>query len=68
MWLKNNPALANFGTYNDLILATASAANGTWEQLSAQLPVVPYEDSAFEVYLDCNGTTGWVNIDDWKIT
>lgn len=68
LWLKNNPALANFGTYNDLILATASAANGTWEQLSAQLPVVPYEDSAFEVYLDCNGTTGWVNIDDWKIT
>jgi len=68
LWLKNNPALANFGTYNDLILATASAANGTWEQLSAQLPVVPYEDSAFEVYLDCNGTTGWINIDDWKIT
>jgi hypothetical protein len=68
LWLKNNPALANFGTYNDLILATASAANGTWEQLSASLPVVPYEDSAFEVYVDCNGTSGWVNIDDWKIT
>lgn len=68
LWLKNNPALANFGTYDDLILATASSANGTWEQLSAQLPVVPYEDSAFEVYLDCNGTTGWVNVDDWKIT
>jgi hypothetical protein len=68
LWLKNNPALANFGTYNDLILATASAANGTWEQLSASLPVVPYEDSAFEVYVDCNGTTGWINIDDWKIT
>jgi len=68
LWLKNNPAFANFGTYNDLILATASAANGTWEQLSASLPVVPYEDSAFEVYVDCNGTSGWVNIDDWKIT
>ncbi len=68
LWLKNNPALANFGTYDDLILATASAANGTWEQLSASLPVVPYEDSAFEVYVDCNGSTGWVNIDDWKIT
>ena len=68
LWLKNNPALANFGTYDDLILATASAANGTWQQLSATLPVVPYEDSAFEVYVDCNGSTGWVNIDDWKIT
>jgi len=68
LFLKNNPALANFGSYDDLILATASAANGTWEQLSAQLPVVPYEDSAFEVYLTCNGTVGWVNIDDWKIS
>jgi len=68
LWLKNNPALANFETYDDIILATASSVNGTWEQLSSVLPVVPYEDSAFEVYLDCNGTTGWVNIDDWKIT
>jgi hypothetical protein len=68
LFLKNNPALANFGNYDDLILATASAANGTWEQLSAQLPVVPYEDSAFEVYLTCNGSTGWVNVDDWKIS
>ena len=68
LWLTNNPAIALFPSYDDIILATASAANGTWEQLSATLPVVPYEDTAFEVYLDCRGTTGWVNVDDWRVS
>ena len=68
LWLTNNPAIALFPSYNDIILATASAANGTWEQLSATLPVTPYEDTAFEVYLDCSGTTGWVNVDDWRVS
>lgn len=66
--LKNNQAVANFGTYDDIVLATASSSNGTWEQLSATLPVTPYEDTAFEVYLDCSGTTGWVNVDDWRVS
>jgi hypothetical protein len=66
--LKNNQAVANFGTYDDIVLATASSSNGTWEQLSSTLPVTPYEDTAFEVYLDCSGTTGWVNVDDWRIS
>jgi hypothetical protein len=68
LWLTNNPAIALFPSYDDIILATASAANGTWEQLSATLPVVPYEDTAFEVYLDCSGTIGWVNVDDWRVS
>jgi len=68
LWLKNNQAIANFGTYDDIILATASSSNGVWEQLSATLPITPYEDTAFEVYLDCSGTTGWVNVDDWRVS
>jgi hypothetical protein len=68
LWLRQNSALASFSNYDDIVLATASAANGTWEQLSATLPVIPYEDTAFEVYVDCNGTTGWVNIDDWRVS
>jgi hypothetical protein len=68
LWLTYNPAIALFPSYDDIILATASAANGTWEQLSATLPVVPYEDTAFEVYLDCRGTIGWVNVDDWRVS
>ncbi len=66
--LKNNQAIANFGTYDDIVLATASSSNGSWEQLSATLPVTPYEDTAFEVYLECSGTTGWVNVDDWRVS
>lgn len=68
LWMKNNPAIGNFGDYDDIILATGSSPNGTWENLSSIIPVIPYEDTAFEVYLDCSGTTGWVNVDDWKIT
>lgn len=68
LFLKNNQAIANFGTYDDIVLATASSSNGTWEQLSATLPVTPYEDTAFEVYLECSGTTGWVNVDDWRVS
>jgi len=68
LWLKNNQAIANFGTYDDIILATASGTNGVWEQLSATLPVISYEDTAFEVYLDCSGTSGWVNVDDWRVS
>jgi hypothetical protein len=66
--LKNNQSVANFGTYDDIVLATASSSNGSWEQLSATLPVTPYEDTAFEVYLECSGTTGWVNVDDWRVS
>jgi hypothetical protein len=68
LWMKNNPSIASFGNYDNVLLAACSSSNGTWEQLSATLPVVPYEDTAFEVYLDCSGTVGWVNVDDWKIT
>lgn len=68
LWIKNNPSIGNFGGYDDMVLATASSSNGIWENLSSTIPIIPYEDTAFEVYIDCSGTIGWVNVDDWKIT
>lgn len=60
--LKSNPGAGS--TYNsDITCATASAAAGSWETLSYTLPVAVTDNVAMEFYVDCDGTTGWVNID-----
>lgn len=47
----------------DIVIATASSANGSWEQVQGTTPTVDY-DCVLSFYVDCNGTVGWVNIDD----
>lgn len=59
--LRNNPEM---GISGDTVLATASAAAGTWEQLSATTPSAG-ADGVFELIVDCDGTAGWINVDDW---
>lgn len=49
------------------VIATASGAAGSWETLSGTLPA-PSMDCVYELYVDCDGTTGWINIDDWNTT
>jgi hypothetical protein len=59
---KANPA--NGTGLDDLVLATASAASsGEWEYISGTLPI-SIDNTAFEIVVDCDGTTGWVNVDD----
>ena len=41
--------------------------NGDWEILSYTTPAVS-NDCVLEFYIDCDGTTGWINIDDFKTT
>ena len=41
--------------------------NGQFETLSYTTPAVSH-DSVLEFYVDCDGTTGWINIDDLKTT
>jgi hypothetical protein len=41
--------------------------NGQFETLSYTTPAVNH-DSVLEFYVDCDGTTGWINIDDLKTT
>ena len=41
--------------------------DGTWETLSYTTPAVSH-DSVLEFYVDCDGNTGWINIDDFKTT
>lgn len=41
--------------------------NGQFETLSYTTPAVNH-DSVLEFYMDCDGTTGWINVDDFKTT
>jgi len=62
--LKAN-ASAHASAYNsDIVAATATnAANGAWETLSYTLPSAVTDNVGMEFYVDCDGTTGWVNVD-----
>lgn len=62
--VKRNDAL---GITADTVLDTMTAAVGTWEQLSGTTAAAT-DDGAFEVVVDCDGTTGWINVDDWAVS
>lgn len=49
--------------YNYTVLTTASGAAGSWETLSYSF--TPTNTGVYEFVVDCDGTTGWVNVDDW---
>ena len=68
LMLAYSPSVFNYTGQTDQVLATASAALGTWEQLTATIPYTAYNNGGFEVYVDCDGTAGWINVDDWSVT
>jgi hypothetical protein len=55
------------GYTSDTVLDTMTSAAGSWEQLSATTAAAS-QDGVFEVYVDCDGTAGWVNVDDWSVS
>jgi hypothetical protein len=57
---RANPAL---GQNNDVVLAAYSAGTGSWAQISGTTSTAT-DDGAWEIVIDCDGTTGWINIDD----
>lgn len=64
LMMRANPGA---GFNDDVVLATATAASdGTFEQLSSLIPSTVSENTVLEFYVDCNGTAGWVNVDDWS--
>lgn len=59
---KNSSA----GISNDTVLATATVASeGAWELLTGTTASVT-DDAVLEFVVDCDGTTGWINIDDFS--
>jgi hypothetical protein len=52
------------GITSDVVLDTAALAAGSWEQLTGSSTAV-WDDAVLECIVDCDGTAGWVNVDDW---
>jgi hypothetical protein len=64
LWLRQNNSA---GIATDTLLATATAASlGTFETLTGSIPAAT-DNTVNYLYVDCDGTTGWVNIDKWKL-
>jgi hypothetical protein len=62
--IRPNLALNNLAnTTVDTMTATA----GNWEQLTYTTSAVAY-DTTLEFIVVCDGSTGWINIDDWSTT
>ena len=60
---KNNA----LGITTDTILATASVASfGAFEIIFGTTPIAT-DNGVLCVVVDCDGTTGWVNADSWKV-
>lgn len=65
LMLKMDPAA---GVTSDTVLATAdNTYDGVFKALTATTPVIT-DNAVFQVYIDCDGTAGWVNEDDWSIS
>jgi hypothetical protein len=68
--VKRNDAL---GITSDTVLATYAGGNdvdtppGNFNTLSGQ-PGVVTADGILDVYVDCDGTAGYVNLDDWRVS
>ena len=68
LMLLYSPSVFNYTGQTDQVLATMTAAVGTWEQLTATIPYTAYNNGGFNIYVDCDGTAGWINVDDWSVT
>lgn len=52
----------------DTVLATATiSSEGAWETISGTTAAVT-DDAVLDFMVDCDGTTGWVNVDTWVVS
>lgn len=54
------------GINSDTVLATASGSTGSYLTLTGTTASVT-DDVVLEFYVDCDGTAGFVNVDDWSV-
>ena len=54
------------GVYTDTVLKTGISSNGIYETVSATFSTV--SDGVADIWIDCNGNTGWINVDEWNIS
>jgi hypothetical protein len=64
LWLRSNNSA---GIAADTLLATATVASlGSWEFITGTVSAAN-DNTINSVYVDLDGTTGWVNLDVWKL-
>jgi hypothetical protein len=63
LMLKRNAALG----YEDMVLDFCTGPNEEWELLTGIVPAA-LDVGIFEVYVDCSGVGGSINIDNWSLT
>lgn len=61
--LKADPSI---GILTDTVLATAVSANGVWEKITGDT-IAPTDNGVLQIYVDCDGTAGFCNIDDFAV-
>jgi hypothetical protein len=54
------------GILEDTVLDTMSVGLDSWEQLSGTTPEVT-QDGCLEVVVDCDGSAGFINVDDSSV-
>lgn len=60
-------ANVGLGQVSDVVLDTATnSANGAWQMLVGTTKA-PTGDGTYDIVVDCDGTAGWVNVDDWVL-
>jgi hypothetical protein len=68
LMLGYSPSVFNYTGLTDQVLATMSVGLGAWQQLTATIPYTAYSTGGFDIYVDCDGTAGWINVDDWSLS
>lgn len=62
--LKANPAI---GINKDIVLATLTTPSENFTTLTGTTPYAS-DDGVLEFYVQCSGTSGFVNVDNWTVT
>ena len=65
--VRSNPAAGSSFNSEIVAVSTTSASNGAWETLTYTTPTVT-DDTALEFNVDCDGTTGWVNVQTVRVS
>jgi len=54
-------------TSDTVLTTTTSASNGAWEKITGTT-ITAVNNDTWEVYLDCDGNTGFINVTDWSLS
>ena len=60
-------AAPHMGIPADIVMVQLNTAPAGFELLTASTPAVT-DSGVLEFYVDCDGTVGWINVDNWSAT